>query len=287
MLLYYFEKCLSFLCCLLPASVCEWIGRTLGKLTWLFVPAKRRNMAIGNVMACLGVSHAEAERIAKASWVRFGPMLFEVMRFPKLRGHLSEHVEFEGLDAMKESAAKGRGLIIATSHCGNWELLGGALAEAGIPTVGVGMRQKESGSDRFITEYRRLVGMRPAYKNDVRELFSLLRDGWGLGLLMDQDIGRRDGVIIDWFGQPTNFVQGPATFARHQDIPIFPVYITYLGNGRHKIFIREPIFVPRTRNKKADVLEGTKALAKVLEDHIRAYPEEWFWLHDRWKSVRN
>ncbi|MBO4852822.1 MAG: lipid A biosynthesis acyltransferase, partial [Schwartzia sp.] len=160
MLLYYLEKFLSFLCCLLPESVCEWIGKTLGVLTWPLVPAKRRNMAIENVMACLGVPETEAERIAKASWVRFGPMLFEVMRFPKLRGHILERVEFEGLDAMKKSVAEGRGLIIATSHCGNWELLGGALAEAGIPTVGVGMRQKESGSDRFITEYRRLVGMR-------------------------------------------------------------------------------------------------------------------------------
>ncbi len=286
MLLYAFEKLLSFLCCLLPESFCEWLGTALGELSWPLVPGKRRKMAIGNVMACLGVPESEATRIARASWVRFGPMLFEVLRFPRLKDHIAERVEFEGLEAMKESLAEGRGLIIATSHCGNWELLGGALVAAGIPTVGVGMRQKESGSDRFITEYRRLVGMRTAYKNDVRELFALLKEGWGLGLLMDQDVGRRDGVIIDWFGQPTNFVQGPATFARHQNIPMFPVYITRVAPGRHKVIIREPLLVPRTRDKKADVLAGTKALARVLEEHIRAYPEEWFWLHDRWKSVR-
>lgn len=285
-MIYYLEKCLSFFCCLLPERVCEAVGRALGSLTWPLVPAKRRKMATDNVVQCLGVSEKEAERIAKASWVRFGPMAFEVLRFPRFKGRLNERVELEGLDEVKKLLALGRGVVFATSHCGNWELLGGALAEAGVPLVAVGMKQKESGSDRFITENRSLVGMHVTYKNDVREMFRMLKEGWAIGLLMDQDVSARDGIVIDWFGRPTNFAQGPATLARHQGLPIIPIYITRLPDGRHRGIIHAPIPVSRTKDKKADILEATRAVGRVLEEHIRRHPEEWFWLHDRWKSVR-
>ena len=249
MMIYYLEKCLSFFCCLLPERVCEAVGRALGSLTWPLVPAKRRKMATDNVVQCLGVSEQEAERIAKASWVRFGPMALEVLRFPRFKGRLHERVELEGLDEVKKLLALGHGVVFATSHCGNWELLGGALAEAGVPLVAVGMKQKESGSDRFITEHRSLVGMHVTYKNDVREMFRMLKEGWAIGLLMDQDVSARDGVVIDWFGQPTNFAQGPATLARHQGLPIIPIYITRLPDGRHRGIIHAPIPVGRTKDK--------------------------------------
>ena len=286
MIIYYLEKCLSFFCCLLPESVCNAVGRSLGLLTWPLVPAKRRKMATDNVIRCLGVPEKEAERIAKESWARFGPMAFEVLRFPRFKGRLHERVELEGLDEVKKLLALGRGVVFATSHCGNWELLGGALAEAGVPLVAVGMKQKESGSDRFITENRSLVGMHVTYKDDVREMFRMLKEGWGIGLLMDQDVSARDGIVIDWFGRPTMFAQGPATLARHQGLPIIPIYITRLPDGRHRGIIHAPVPVNRTKDKKADILEATRAVGRVLEEHIRRYPEEWFWLHDRWKSVR-
>ncbi|MBQ9376308.1 MAG: lysophospholipid acyltransferase family protein [Schwartzia sp.] len=287
MISYYFAKLISWLCCLLPAGVCDAVGRFLGNVTWLLVPRKRKVLAKDNIMACLGVGEAEAERIAKASWVRFGPMFFEVMRFPRTKGHLTERVEFEGLDEVRKCLALGRGAVFATSHCGNWELSGAAIAEAGIPLVGVGMRQKDAGFDRFITEYRSLVGMHVTYKDDVREMFTLLKEGWAIGLLMDQDISRRDGVVIKWFGRPTNFVQGPATLARHQDIPIIPFYITQLSDRRHRIIFHPPIPVERTRDKRGDIIRATEAVGRVLEAHIRSHAEEWFWLHDRWKSVRS
>ena len=287
MLAYYFAKLVSFLLCLLPASFCEWLGRMLGELTWHCVPKKRRLMARGNVMRCLEVDEREAERIARASWVRFGPMIMEVMRFPKLKDHFSDFVEIEGGEYLKDGLKLGRGAVIATSHSGNWELMGGALSKAGFPIVGVAMRQKEAGFDRFINEYRRMIGMHITYKDNVREMFDMLKQGWSIGLLMDQDSSIRDGIIFDWFGQPTNFVQGPATLARYRNAPIFPGYITRTPEGRHKIIIYPPIFVEKTKDKSDDIRRTMIAISKVLEEHIRKYPEEWFWLHERWKSIRN
>lgn len=283
---YYFAKWLSAVCCLLPDGLLELAGRALGLLTWPLIPAKRRRMARENVARCLGVADGEAARIAKASWVRFGPMFFEVMRFPKWKGRLSERVEIEGAAHLEKVLALGRGAVIATSHGGNWELMGAALSEAGYPIVAVGMRQKEAGFDRFITETRRAMGMHVTYKDDVREMFAMMKRGWVIGLLMDQDVSRRDGIVLPWFGRPTNVVQGPAVFGRFQNVPIVPGYITRLSDGRHKIILHPPVPVERTRDKRADIRRAMEAVGRALESHIRAHPEEWFWLHDRWKSVR-
>lgn len=284
---YYFARIVSWLCCLLPHRVSDGVGRLLGWLTWPLIPSRRRRMAIENVRGCLGVEREEALRIAKASWVRFGPMLLEVMRFPVLRPRFSEIAEIEGVEYLREGLSLGRGAVIATAHSGNWELMGGVLSAAGFPIVGVAMRQKEAGFDRFINEYRQRVGMHITYKDNVREMFTLLKQGWAIGLLMDQDIGRRDGIVFDWFGRPTNFVQGPAVLARHQNAPIIPGFIHRLPDGRHRILFYPPVFVERTKDKGADIRRAMKAVSRTLEQHIRRYPEEWFWLHDRWKSQRN
>lgn len=284
---YYFARFVSWLCCLLPDQVSDGVGSLLGQLTWPLVPPRRRRMAIENVSACLGVEAGEATRIAKASWVRFGPMFLEVMRFPVLKPRFLEIAEIEGAEYLREGLALGRGAVIATAHSGNWELMGGVLAAAGVPIVGVAMRQKEAGFDRFINEYRRGVGMHVTYKNNVREMFVFLKKGWVIGLLMDQDSDHRSGIVFDWFGRPTNFVQGPAVLARHQNAPIIPGFIHRLPDGRHRILLHPPIFVDRTKDKEEDIRKAMEVVARTLEQHIRRYPEEWFWLHDRWKSQRD
>ena len=173
MLSYYLLKALSKLCCLLPRGACEVIGRVLGALAWPLVPKRRKKLAKDQIMMCLGVDEKEAERLAKASSVRFGPMLMEVLRFPVIRKHIGDYVRIEGLDKLERGLALGKGCIIAAAHSGNWELMGGAFAQAGIPLVGVAMKQKSTGADRFINEYRTLIGMHITYKSGVREMFDM------------------------------------------------------------------------------------------------------------------
>ena len=155
---------------------------------------------MNQVKTCLQVDEREAERIAKASTVRFGPMLFEVLRFPLIKRRIADYVRIEGLEKLQQCLSDGKGAVIAAAHSGNWELMGGAFAMAGIPLVGVAMKQKSSGSDRFINEYRSLIGMHITYKTGVREMFDMLKKGWAIGLIMDQDTNRHDGILLDFFG---------------------------------------------------------------------------------------
>ena len=287
MLSYWAVKLLSHFVCLLPHRAAMMIGAGLARLLWPFIPARRKRLAQTQIEHCLHVSSAEAARIARESTLRFGPMLMEVLRFPVLRRHIEDYVTITGaLDMMRAALAQGKGAIIATSHSGNWELMGGALALAGLPIVGVAKRQSAAGMDRFINEYRALVGMHVTYRSSVREMFRMIDQGWIIGLLSDQDPLRRDGVIVDFFGQETNAFTGAAAIARRCEVPIFPVFMHRRADGHHELTIEEPLYVEKTDDRAADVLRVTQEVSAHIEAWIRRYPSEWFWLHDRWKSMR-
>lgn len=288
MLAYYFVKALSFLVCRLPRGLCDKLGLGLAKILWPFVPRKRKLLAKTQIINCLHVSGQEAERIAKASTLRFGPMFLEVLRFPVIKGHIEEYVTLEGpVEEVREYLASGKGCVLATSHTGNWELLGGALAQYGLPLVGVAKKQKAQGMDKFINEYRSLIGMHITYTRGVREMYDMIDEGWIIGLIGDQDPSRRDGIILDFFGQPTNCVTGAAAMARFKNVPIMPVVIHRDAEGHHTLTIEPLVRVEKTRDKREDIRRVTQFLTKRIEAHVQAHPEEWFWLHDRWKSMRD
>ena len=287
MLSYWAVKLLSHFVCLLPHRAAMMIGAGLARLLWPFIPARRKRLAQTQIERCLRVSPAEAARIARESTLRFGPMLMEVLRFPVLRRHIEDYVTITGaLYTMRAALAQGKGAIIATSHSGNWELMGGALALAGLPIVGVAKRQSAAGMDRFINEYRALVGMHVTYRSSVREMFRMIDQGWIIGLLSDQDPSRRDGVVVDFFGQETNAFTGAAAIARRCEVPIFPAFMHRRVDGHHELTIEEPLYVEKTDDRAADVLRVTQEISAHIEAWIRRYPSEWFWLHDRWKSMR-
>ena len=287
MLSYWAVKLLSHFVCLLPHRAAMMIGAGLARLLWPFIPARRKRLAQTQIERCLHVSPAEAARIARESTLRFGPMLMEVLRFPVLRRHIEDYVTITGaLDTMRASLVQGKGAIIATSHSGNWELMGGALALAGLPIVGVAKRQSAAGMDRFINEYRALVGVHVTYRSSVREMFRMIDQGWIIGLLSDQDPSRRDGVVVDFFGQETNAFTGAAAIARRCEVPIFPAFMHHRADGHHELTIEEPLYVEKTDDRAADVLRVTQEISAHIEAWIRRYPSEWFWLHDRWKSMR-
>lgn len=271
----------------MPLNFALTLGRGLASLIWIFLPAKRKKLAIENIRRCLNVSPKEAGRIAKESSVQFGSIFIEVLSFPKLKKSMQRHVKVIGLEHLtRYKNSSERGAVIMTCHSDNWELMGGAFAQNGIPLVGVAKKQKSEGADKFINEYRTLIGMHITYRNGVREMYKMLDDGHFIGLIMDQDVGRNDGVVVKFFNRATNFVTGAASMSRFRKIPIFPAFMHRNSDGTHVLEIFSPLRVERTADKHADIKSMTQRLATLIEEHIKKYPAEWFWLHDRWKSMR-
>lgn len=256
-------------------------------MIWLFLPAKRKRIATENIRRCLNVSAEESARIARESSVQFGAMFMEVLSFPKLKGNMGSHVKVIGLEHLTHyKNSSERGAVIMTCHSDNWELMGGAFAQNGIPLVGVAKKQRSEGADKFINEYRMLIGMHITYRSGVREMYKMLDEGHFIGLIMDQDVGRVDGVVVKFFNQATNFVTGAASMSRFRKVPIFPAFMHKNSDGTHTLEIFPPLQVERTNDKHADIKNMTQQLASLIEAHVRKYPDEWFWLHDRWKSMR-
>ena len=274
----------------MPLNFCFAIGRALATLMWILLPHKRKKIALENIRDCLNVNESESARIAKESTVNLGPLAMEVLNFPRLKNIMQSHVKIIGLEHLtnyiNSAERSGRGAVIATCHSDNWELMGGAFAQNGIPLVGVAKKQKSEGADKFLNEFRTLIGMHITYRSGVREMYKMLDEGHFIGLIMDQDVGRHDGVIVKFFNRATNYVTGAASMSRFKSIPIFPAFMHKNSDGTHTLEVFPPLTVEKTADKRADIQKMTQKLAKLTEEHIRRYPEEWFWLHDRWKSMR-
>ncbi|MBP2643571.1 MAG: lipid biosynthesis acyltransferase [Firmicutes bacterium] len=285
MLVYYIMKLISRFFCMLPLKARHGIGKLIGSLCWLLVPEKRKKMAVENSMRSLNLDKRMASAIVKCSTTRFGPMLVEVLRFPLLsKNSINQLVTIEGREYLSAALAFGKGVVIATAHSGNWELLGPTLAFNGFPVVGVAQKQTNAAMNRFINEYRALSGMQLVYKAEVREMMRLLGTGKIIGLLMDQDAGK-EGTFVDFFGVPASTATGAAALARIKNVPIVPAFITERENGGHVVRLHKPIFVEKTAERDADVFAITQQLTTIIEKHIRQFPHEWFWLHNRWKHT--
>lgn len=283
--MYFTIKALSKVICLLPAALRSLAASAIGRICWLAVPGRRKQMAISNVIQSgLAADEHAAAAIVQESVYRFGPMMTEVLCFPKLtRDKVKSMVTVEGAEHLEAALAHGKGAVLATAHSGNWELLGAALAMQDFPLVAVVQKQTSAGADQFINEYRTLAGMHVTYKSSALEMARLLAEGKIIGLLMDQD-AHDVGLPIPFFGRLASTPQGPAVLARMKGAPIVPAFITRKPDGTHAIIIHPPLWTAKSSNREQDLLAVTTKLNAIIESHIRAYPSEWFWLHNRWKT---
>ena len=283
-MVYRLVKMLSSVICILPDVMRRCIGKVLGEVFWLIVPRKRKNMAVNNIIMGLSIDKPKAVSIAKQSTTRFGNMILEVLCMPNFnKDNIHNYVHFQGLEYLTEALSHGKGAIIATSHSGNWEMLGAGLTLSGFPLIGVAQKQTNAEMDQIINEYRRMSGMEVVYKSGVKDMVKVLSEGRVLAILMDQD-AHSDGVMVEFFGRLASTPQGAAALGRLKGTPIVPTFITANQDGTHTVILHPPVWVERTSSRDQDILTTTQQLTTMIEEHIRSYPHEWFWLHNRWKN---
>jgi len=239
-------------------------------------------MAVKNIKRCLKVDETRAQQIARKSWTRFGPMIMEVLRFKIICRDIEKYVTIIGEENIKKAMEYNAGGVIATAHSGNWEIIGAALTHKGMKIAGVAQHQRNEQVNNFINYCRAFTGMHITDKLDIKDMMKMLSQKYFIGLIMDQD-GGSTGIMLPFFGYEASCVQGPAVMSRFKNAPILPAFITQDRPGHHILTIGEPVFTMRTKDKKQDIYNMMYDLTKMVEEHIKRYPEEWFWLHDRWK----
>jgi len=284
---YWAMKFLSWLMCVSPRFVRTVFADFTGFIAWLVVPKWRKYMAVQNVMECLGLPEERAAVIVKDSVTRFGRMIVEVLRFPLLnKSNFREIITVNGEEYLEAAFSQHKGVVMCTAHYGNWEMLGASMALLGYPILSVARKQNNSGMDKFINEYRELVGQKVAYnhgENSMLAINRILRDKNLLGIVYDQDTGA-DGEPVTFFGKPSIVPPGAALLSRLHGAPIIPFFIHNGADGMLTVNIMPPLYTPKTADRKKDVHGIMEQLIVIAEHEIVQDPAMWFWVHDRWKD---
>lgn len=257
-------------------------GARLGGL-WHALDRRHRRLAVANIRVGLGLDPAAAARIARASFENIGRTLAE---FALAAGRIDEllaRFELEGLERLHAALAAGRGVLVVSGHCGNWELSGARLARE-VPLTSIARAMSNPLVEATVTGQRRAAGVRTVDSSDAaREVLRILRRGEAVGVLLDQNASRGERVFVNFLGRPaaTNF--GLAMLALKSGAPVVPAFSARDAAGRHHGWIGEPI-PPATEGERGSRIGVTTArYTAAIETWVRNHPDQWFWVHDRWK----
>lgn len=228
----------------------------------------------------------EITRLARESYVSAALVVADFFDIPYLnKDNLHQWISIEGLDNYKEARKEGKGVLLFGAHFGNWEIGNAALAIMTHPFVFVYRFFDSPLLERAITGVRASYGnVSLSKENAMRPMIRLLKKGSTINLLIDQNVASYEGVFVDFFGRKSCSTPGLALLASHTKAPVLPVFTRRLSDGRYLLEIGRKVDIVRSGNRDADVLINTQHFAKIIEDHIRKYPEQWFWVHQRWKT---
>lgn len=276
-------RTLSGLFALLPWRAAQAAGRALGRAVWAasgLVNGRDRRRALEHLaIAFPELPEAERTRIGQASHAHLGTVAAEILWLSTRHcRHLEAHVHTEGLDRARALRAAGRPIMLLSGHCGNWEMLGATSNCAGLEIAVVARALDEPSLHRVLVAARRRFGTRIVDRGKpgaARELLRALRRG-GLGMLIDQDTAV-DGAWVPFFGRPAYTPVAAARLALRRNVAVLPSFIERLPDGSHLARVGEPLDLPD------DEVEATAVMTHAIEEQIRRVPEQWVWMHRRWR----
>ena len=199
---------------------------------------------------------------------------------------MDRFVRFRNRERLDKAYEKGKGIIVLTAHFGSWELMAAALRENNCPGVTIGRRIYFKKYDDFLNRLRKSRDVEVIYRDESpRKMLKTLKKNWIVGIVADQDVDSVDGVFVNFFGQAAYTPTGPVALAKASGAVLLPVFIIREGS-RHTIAIDEPIELRDTGDKEADLIYNTQKWSDVVESYIRRYPDQWVWMHRRWKTKK-
>jgi len=213
--------------------------------------------------------------------------------FARMPSYTKENIEsvviLDGHENFLAGHSRGKGVLYLTGHIGAWELSSFAHALYGFPLHYMARPLDNKPLDAMVNEYRGLSGNKPIFKNEsARVMLRILKEAGTVGILADQNTMPGEGVFVDFFGAPACTTTGIARVALHTDAAVVPGYAVWDENLRkYRLRFEPPVELVRTGDAERDIAENTQRFAKVIEEIVRKYPEQWVWIHARWKARPN
>lgn len=284
---------LSFILWTAPRFPYRWVlnvGKSCGSLAFWMLWRERRR-AIQNITLSLGGVYPplQLREIVKGSFRNLGQCLLEFLALNRLIvDQINPMIRIEGEEYLKEAVSRGRGVILLTAHMGNWEIGGVAIAKRYGPLGVVAAPMYDPWVDATVIGIRKRWNIQTVLRADPRaprQILSLLRQGGILGIFIDQNT-RVEGLEVPFFGREAYTPSGPATLALRTGAAVIMGFMVRQSDRRHVFVIKKPIELSRTGNKEEDVRINTALFTSVVEEAVRENPDQWIWMHDRWKTPR-
>jgi Kdo2-lipid IVA lauroyltransferase/acyltransferase len=255
-------------------------GRMIGAMGWRFSRRDRRRSLEHLALAYPEMPEAERRRLGRDCFRHHGTTLGECLHLlHRDCGFVSSVVEVQGWEEVEREHREGRPILILTGHCGNWELLAAAINCRGLGMAVVARPLDEPDQQRMLAGLRQRFGTPTIARGSegaARQLLFTLRRGSALGMLIDQDT-KVDGVWVPFFGRPAFTPVAAAKIALRQNAAVIPTFIERLADGRHRATFHPILDLPD------DPTAATALMTAKIEEQVRRHPEQWVWMHRRWR----
>jgi len=264
-----------------PAALA--LAAALGRLAYA-VGGRIRDRATDRIAAVLGREAGEARRICRLMYRNFALSLVDLIIFGGWRRRDLERVlRVEGFEHVERAMAAG-GAVGLTGHLSNWELMGGYVARrlGGIAVLAT--IAYDENFNRAAVNLRRRLRVHTIYRTEPAGVpLRWLRDGRFLGVLADQNIASLPSVTVDFLGRPARTPVGPALLARRAGVPLIPMFVVREADNNYRMVVEAPLVPSREKKIKEAVAEDTAAWSEAVARWVARYPEQWVWVHDRWR----
>ncbi|WP_163990505.1 lysophospholipid acyltransferase family protein [Pyxidicoccus caerfyrddinensis] len=270
----------------LPLGVARALGARLGALAYTLVGGERRKALKSLAVAFPEKSDAERQAVARDAFRHLGAAALEVACTGALDRGLERLVAWPEEDrrVLETALARGRGVVFVSGHVGNWELLARRVARAGYPSQSIAKETTDPRLTELVGRFRERGGVRSIWRGQegaARAMLRALRSGEILGILIDQDT-RVQSLFVPFFGQLAATPRAAADLAIRTGAAVVTGFCHRVEGGYH--LSMEEVPVPQTDDREAAALELTAALSARIEAAIRRTPEQWVWMHQRWKT---
>jgi len=272
---------------LLPKSWGPSLGSFLGEAAYLLIP-RRRRITLNNLRLAFPSPDFNAVAVAHAVYRSLGQSLMEFLgAIDRDREAILRRVQVEGLSHLEDAVRRGKGVIILGFHYGNWELMNVVHSALGYPTHVVGRALDNPRLNRLINRQRERFGSVVLNSKDpssLRQILSALHQKKMVGFLIDQNVVGDRGVYVDFFGRLAYTHKVVALVALKTGASVIPTFMHREAGGRHRLFYQKALTLIKTDDREHDVVANTQMMTRVIEEAVRRRPEQWLWMHDRWKK---
>jgi len=266
----------------------KWkLATGLGRL-WHALDRRHRMIALRNLDLAFGdeLSQEAKRSICLNTFIHLSCVFLEMPSLFRLNEHnLDRYITFSGTEHLSSILEKGKGILVMASHFGNWELMSLAFSMRFRPFYVVMRPLDNAWLNKWVVHMRTRGGNETISKGaSARRIIRLLRHGEAVALLVDQNVDWYEGVFVPFFKEIACTSKALATLALRTDSLVLSVYNYREADGRYHMVIQPEVEITRSKDTTADMEQNTALFNRIIEGYVREHPEQWFWLHQRWKT---